>query len=298
MRFRCTQDSYTLFSGSRLLQFTGGVLTTDEAGAAAIRRHPMYGRLFTEIPDPPPASTPVTTCANCGAAFPDERSLRTHLQTSHGTPLRSERAQHAALAHTTQDPSKAAGAAGLEPWADCDQCHRQYQPRHANQRFCSSRCRAAHYRARQAGRIHEPIKRRPQALDQAHPLPTETRVSLAKDVPDMGNGAPAVPKMVRLDVRITREDSLRLHRLARTQREPLGLLVNRLIRAGLRARRGQYAADAVADLPKLPLLPPRKRHSTPSVGLVQLESAGPAESAVTIATAELVREAMNGGKKA
>jgi hypothetical protein len=52
MRFRCKQDSYTLFCGSRLLQFTGGLLTTNEAGAAAIRAHPMYGRLFVEVPDP------------------------------------------------------------------------------------------------------------------------------------------------------------------------------------------------------------------------------------------------------
>jgi hypothetical protein len=94
---------------------------------------------------------------------------------------------------------------------------------------------------------------------------------------------------------IAREDPLRLHRLARIWREPVGLTVNRLIRRGLHSYRGEYSAEEVADLPRLPPLPPRKRHSRPSVGLVQLEAASPGETATTIAAAELVREAMNGG---
>jgi hypothetical protein len=120
---------------------------------------------------------------------------------------------------------------------------------------------------------------------------------LSQDVPNVGNGAPTVPEKVRLDATIAVEDSLRLHRLARIWREPLGLVVSRLIRRGLHSYRGEYSAEAVADLPKLPLLPPRKRSSRPSVGLVGLEAATPVESATTIATAALVREAMNGGKK-
>jgi hypothetical protein len=95
-----------------------------------------------------------------------------------------------------------------------------------------------------------------------------------------------------------REDGLRIHRLARIQREPIGLTVNRLIRAGLHSRRGQYDPEVVADLPKLPPLPPRKRRSGLSVGLIRLKTVHPVESAITIATGELVREALHGGKKA
>jgi hypothetical protein len=106
-----------------------------------------------------------------------------------------------------------------------------------------------------------------------------------------------MPKKVRLRVEITPEDSLRLHRLARTHGESLKLTVNRLIRAGFDARRGYYDPIAIADLPKLPPLPPRKRRTGSSVGMIRLTTVDPVESAATIATAELVREALHGGKK-
>jgi hypothetical protein len=108
---------------------------------------------------------------------------------------------------------------------------------------------------------------------------------------------PVRPKTARLDVKIAYEDALRLRRLARTWRESVGLTVNRLIRRGLHSYRGEYRAEAVADLPKLPPLPSRKRQSGSSVGLVRLEAARPVEAATTIATSALVREAMNGVKR-
>jgi hypothetical protein len=63
MRAHCPKyPEYTLFCRDRRLQFCGHFLTvTDPVEIAAIRAHPDFGRLFTEVHDhaPAPPSPPV-----------------------------------------------------------------------------------------------------------------------------------------------------------------------------------------------------------------------------------------------
>jgi C2H2-type zinc finger protein/C2H2 type zinc finger protein len=97
-KFYCTQyQNYQLWSGTRFLEFRGGVLETDDLGAAVIRRHPMYGRLFT---DTPPLSAinkhpelrladamilPMDSydCQECDQTFPSRMALQIHLDEAH-----------------------------------------------------------------------------------------------------------------------------------------------------------------------------------------------------------------------
>jgi hypothetical protein len=96
--FYCHQHpNYLLWTGSRWLEFRQGVLITDEMGAAAIKRHPMWGRLFTDIPpdpiaDPHPelrlADTmilPMDTfdCPQCDQVFPSRHQMEMHRRDQH-----------------------------------------------------------------------------------------------------------------------------------------------------------------------------------------------------------------------
>jgi hypothetical protein len=105
------------------------------------------------------------------------------------------------------------------------------------------------------------------------------------------NGTPPRPKMVRLQVEIPDADSLRLHRLARIWREPVGLVVTRLLRRGLRSYRGEYRPEDFEGLPPLMGLPRREHGPSASRGRLRLVEATPGEAQAIMAAAELVCKA-------
>ena len=137
--------SITYSVHGRLYHARAGILEvpdTDQEALAFFRQHSdaQHGILIELPPHPDPA----TACPQCRAQFPTLDALRSHIQHDQGTPFRSQRAELQTLASAQARPSKAAGAQGLEPWATCDYCGRQYRPRALNQRFCSMRHRGAH----------------------------------------------------------------------------------------------------------------------------------------------------------
>lgn len=96
--FYSTQHkSYLLWTGSRFLEFREGVLSTDEMGAEAIRRHPMYGRWFTETPPLPSINlhpeldlagtmvlpTESYDCPECDETLPSRMALQMHIEEKH-----------------------------------------------------------------------------------------------------------------------------------------------------------------------------------------------------------------------
>jgi hypothetical protein len=96
--FFCPQHPrYKLWAGTKFLEFQNGVLKTDEAGAAVIRRHPLYGRLFTDVPpnpvlDPHPELRladsivlPMDSfdCPVCEETLPSQVALVMHIDQQH-----------------------------------------------------------------------------------------------------------------------------------------------------------------------------------------------------------------------
>jgi len=96
--FYCQQHPrYKLWAGTRFLEFFDGCLITDAEGAAAIRRHPLFGRLFSETPpdpviDPHPElrladmiRLPMDTydCPVCEETLPSRTALEMHIAETH-----------------------------------------------------------------------------------------------------------------------------------------------------------------------------------------------------------------------
>jgi hypothetical protein len=104
--FYCPQHpNYMLWTGTRWLEFRSGVLSTDDAGAASLRRHPLYGRLFSDIPpepviDPHPElrlagmltmSEETYDCDICSETFPSRMQLTLHCEKVHKEDGHGER---------------------------------------------------------------------------------------------------------------------------------------------------------------------------------------------------------------
>jgi hypothetical protein len=96
--FYCPQHpNYSLWAGTRFLEFKRGVLSTDEKGAAYVRKHPMYGRLFSDVPpdpviDPHPElrladlmvlPTETYDCPECDETLPSRMALQMHYDQKH-----------------------------------------------------------------------------------------------------------------------------------------------------------------------------------------------------------------------
>jgi hypothetical protein len=96
--FYCpNHPKYKLWAGTAFLEFQEGVLKTDAAGAAVIRRHPLFGRLFTETPpnpvlDPHPELRladsivlPMDSydCPVCEETLPSQVALVMHIDEKH-----------------------------------------------------------------------------------------------------------------------------------------------------------------------------------------------------------------------
>lgn len=96
--FYCPQHpNYTLWAGTRFLEFKRGVLSTDEIGAEYIRKHPMYGRLFSDVPpdpvvDPHPElkladlmilPSDTYDCPDCDETLPSRMALQMHMDEQH-----------------------------------------------------------------------------------------------------------------------------------------------------------------------------------------------------------------------
>jgi hypothetical protein len=83
-----------------------------------------------------------------------------------------------------------------------------------------------------------------------------------------------------------------VHRIARMRQETVALTVERLLRIGVRRYKRTMGTDDFADLPHIGPLRPRPRRRKRSIGVGQVVQATVAETMTTIATAELVREAL------
>lgn len=96
--FYCSQfPEYMLWTGSRFLEFHQGCLVTDEMGATAIKQHPMWGRLFTDVPpdpinDPHPElrladrmmlPTDTYDCPECSEVFSSQYLMNKHRLEAH-----------------------------------------------------------------------------------------------------------------------------------------------------------------------------------------------------------------------
>lgn len=96
--FYCAlHPNYSLWDGTKFLQFREGVIQTDAAGAAAIRKHPMFGRLFTEKPPLPEVdrhpelkmadliTLPMDSydCPECEETFASRMALQMHHDETH-----------------------------------------------------------------------------------------------------------------------------------------------------------------------------------------------------------------------
>jgi hypothetical protein len=98
--FYCYQHrNYQLWTGKKWLEFRHGMVITDDSGAAAIKRHPMWGRLFTDIPPDPVVEPhpelrlldtmilPMDTfdCPECDQVFPSRHQMEMHRRDQHAT---------------------------------------------------------------------------------------------------------------------------------------------------------------------------------------------------------------------
>lgn len=86
---------YTLWNRDLRYQFDGGVLETDDVGAAFVRGHPLFGRLIREGAPPPPKrplhpelakalAQGFGICPKCGQEFESAATMSTHLRYMHG----------------------------------------------------------------------------------------------------------------------------------------------------------------------------------------------------------------------